>query len=144
MARSSSALLLTLLCVAALMCLSAARKERLLGRGGYNHRPGASVTDILASKEFQVAAGKAWKESFLGRGGYNLYQERGGWVYADSNNPKINLVVQLASSQRSAQATQSEYYSSFLFVYTQYNMMSVYTQYNVMFIYTYRKVQCIM
>lgn len=106
MARSSSALLVTLLSVAALMCVSAAGNERLLGRGGYNG-PG-SVTDILASTEFQVAAGKAWKESFLARGGYNLYQERGGWVYADSNNPDINLVVQLASSQRSAQATQNK------------------------------------
>ena len=101
MARSSSALLLTVLCVAALMCLSAAGKERFLGRGGYN---GPSVTDLLVSKEFQVAAGEAWKESFLGN---DLYQERGGWVYADSNNPDNSLVVQLASSQRSAQASQS-------------------------------------
>lgn len=91
MARFSSALVLTLLCVTALMCMSVAMD-------------GPKVTDILASNEFQVALGQVWKESFLGNG---LYQERGGWVYADSNNPNKYLVVQLASPQRSAQATQS-------------------------------------
>lgn len=96
MARFSSALVLTLSCVAALMCMSVATD-------------GPKVTDILVSKEFQVAVGQAWKESFLGN---NLYQERGGWVYADSNNPNKYLVVQLASPQRSAQASLATAQSS--------------------------------
>jgi len=94
-----SALLVAFLSVAALMCMSEATD-------------GPNVKDILASKEFQVAVGKAWKESFLGN---DLYQTRGGWVYADSNNPDKYLVVQPANPQRSAQATlattQSDYTS---------------------------------
>lgn len=91
MARFSSALVLTVLSVAALICMGEATD-------------GPKVTDILVSKEFQAAVGKAWKESFLGN---DLYQQKGGWVYADSNNPNKYLVVQPANSQRSAQATQS-------------------------------------
>lgn len=91
MARFSSAFALTVLSVAALICMTEATD-------------GPKVTDILVSKDFQAAVGKAWKESFLGN---DLYQQQGGWVYADSNNPNKYLVVQPANSQRSAQATQS-------------------------------------
>jgi hypothetical protein len=63
---------------------------------------GPRVTDILASKEFQVAMGKAWKESFSGN---DLYIERGGWVYTDSNNLDKYLVVQLSHLQNLVQGT---------------------------------------
>jgi len=116
MARSSSSALhvvTSVLLAAALMSSAAARDA-------------PKAADIVANQDFQAALGKAWGESFVGN---NLYQVRGGWVYADSNNPD-QLFVQLASPQGSAQPAlipQSDDPHSKIFLLAAQTLVQVWT-----------------
>lgn len=61
-----------------------------------NAPTGAEIVPILlSSRDTRDMLQAAWRGSFLGR---DLFQERGGWIYANPNNPRQLQVVPAPTS----------------------------------------------
>ncbi|KAJ7289966.1 hypothetical protein O6H91_Y301900 [Diphasiastrum complanatum] len=59
-----------------------------------------TVDKLLENKDVMKALDDAWKGSFTGTGVSRLYQERGGWIYADPSNVQ-KLKIREAGKDRS-------------------------------------------
>eukprot|EP01018_Ginkgo_biloba_P005714 Gb_21249 [translate_table: standard] len=65
---------------------------------------GPTASQIIPNNNFMNAAENAWNESMLGNG---KYQIRGGWVYADAEDP-TKLIIRPADKCRSNPGTVAD------------------------------------
>ncbi|KAJ7294945.1 hypothetical protein O6H91_Y222600 [Diphasiastrum complanatum] len=59
-----------------------------------------TADELLQNKDLMKALDDAWKGSIKGTGASRLYQERGGWIYADPSNVS-KLKIREAGKDRS-------------------------------------------